>query len=98
MGSFWYFGGRGARREMDIRSDSPSSFLVRAGSVGFGGAAEGGERTGRSSDAAYQFFPLAFRGHRPSRYLVAHAVDEVLVIKCQSLGPRDLSHISRRLL
>src|SRR4029077_17245768 len=33
----------------DIRSDSPSSFLVGAGSVGFGGAAEGGERTGRCS-------------------------------------------------
>ena len=35
--------------------DSRSSFLVRAGSLGFGGAAEGRERTERSSDAAYQF-------------------------------------------
>src|ERR1700731_55823 len=70
--------------------------MVGAGRVGCGGAAEGGERT--PSGAAYQFFPLAFRGHRPSRHLVAHALEEVLVVEGQSLGARDLSHISRRLL
>jgi hypothetical protein len=48
-------------------------------------------------DAAHQFVPLTLRGHRSAWYLIAHAVDEVLMIKCQSLGARDFSYVPRRL-
>jgi hypothetical protein len=41
---------------------------------------------------------LAFRRHRAPRNLVTHAIEEVLVIERQSLGPGDLSHIPRGLL
>jgi hypothetical protein len=45
----------------------------------------------------HQFPPLALRWHRPSRDLVAHAIDEVLLIECQPLGPRDVLDVAWRL-